>query len=1243
MRVWKPRARIVDGLGAAGILLTMAVGALAYSQLRTIRATAARITDDAMPSIYLIGSMQSFSLLRYSLLTDRVNTGDQAEKAELDRQIDGAQAGIDAVVSKYEKLIVDPRDRELFATLRSVKRRYRECYVRVLRLSRAGKRQDALNLIKAELIPLRNASFQAEQNEVAWNKTTADDATHAMAAALNWTVTDIFLCLGISVGIAGSAYSNSKRLRVEGKLRESEKRFREFFEYSPSGICVISIDLRVLQVNATLCGILGYSQQELLGSGWPQLTHPGDQEASSNALKQLLADPTTCVELEKRYLHRSGSIVWSRTRISSVPDSEGRPLYFVVHVEDIAKRKRTEEALRESEERFRIMADSCPALMWVTDAEGGIQFVNRAYRELLGATYEQLEGHKWEVALHPEDAPDYLDALQRAVREHTPLRAETRGRRADGEWRWFASYAEPRFSADGEYLGHVGISPDITERKHSEQALQFQHSLIRAIHEVSLDGILVVTGDKLIASHNKRFKEIWQFPQLEIPDNLPESFIDGQPPLVLSKVLEQVKDPDAFLKQVQELNADPDARDHCEVELKDGRTVERHSTNLRSEGGQQLGRVWFFRDITHRKQAEQALRSSEEKFRQLAENIREVFFSMTPSGDEIFYVSPAYEQVWGRTCESVYRSPMSWAESIHPDDLKRAGLLAARQMQGESVDSEYRILTPDGTEKWIRSRTSPIRDQSGKLVRIVGIAEEITERKRYEQELIHAREGADAANRTKSRFLANMSHEIRTPMNGVIGMLQLILTTDITAEQRRFATVAQTSGLALLSLINDILDLSKIEARKIVLENLSFNLRDTVEDVVQSMQTQASAKGLDFRWDVAPESPALLCGDALRLRQVLTNLAGNAIKFTERGQVGLDVAISSRCDQTVTVRFSIDTGIWIRPEQIAALFSPFAQADSSTTRKYGGTGLGLTICKQLVEMMGGTIGVDSQEGRGSTFWFTAIFELAPAGQQKPVSLRPDGRFGGAISTDPKTSSARILVAEDNATNREVILAQLQKLGYQGIAVTNGAEAVEALRHSSFDLVLMDCQMPVMDGFEATRSIRRSSQPGIPIVAVTADAMSDDRDRCLNEGMNDYIAKPVELGALRDVLAKWLPVSEAGDASQAFNPESLLKRVMGDRQLAGKVIEGFLLGAPSQLNDLRKRLDEADAAGTLSQAHSLKGSAATVGAEGLHALALALELAGKAGRLDRCAELLPRVAEEFERFKSASALARAGWV
>jgi len=500
-----------------------------------------------------------------------------------------------------------------------------------------------------------------------------------------------------------------------------------------------------------------------------------------------------------------------------------------------------------------------------------------------------------------------------------------------------------------------------------------------------------------------------------------------------------------------------------------------------------------------------------------------------------------------------------------------------------------------------------------------------------------------------------MSHEIRTPMNGILGMLQLLADTELSPTQRRFTEVAHASGQTLLTLINDILDLSKIEARKVTLENLYFDLRRIVEDVAESLRVPANAKKLALEWQVSAETPDRLRGDPQRLRQVLLNLASNAVKFTERGKVTISVRPESQQPGQAVVRFAVaDTGIGIPPERVSALFSRFVQADSSTTRKYGGSGLGLAISKQLVEMMGGTIGLESREGEGSTFWFTASFGTPlPAAKGEPPSAgkssngRITGRQPVSVGTNGSRHEARILLAEDNPTNQLVMLTQLEKLGYQAEAVNNGAEVIEELARGHYDLVLMDCQMPILDGYEATRRIRQSDYAGVPIVAVTAHSMAGDREKCLRSGMSDYLAKPVELHRLSEMLTKWLGRSapagpnpartvrqiETSDSNAVFHEEALLGRLMNDRQLAGTIMKGFLSDFPSQLEKLRHRLDEADVPGAGLQAHLLKGAAATVAADSLSAVALEMECEGKAGRLDRVSALLPRAVEEFQHLKS----------
>ncbi len=1152
-------------------------------------------------------------------------------------------------------------------------------------------------------------------------------------------------------------------------------------QHSEDAIIATTKTGTILTWNRGAESLCGFSAQEAIGRDL-SIFIPADRMQATSVCIEKVSQGQTLTDYEGTCKNRSGRRIHVNVTAFPIRNAEGRVVAITAILRDETARDEADQKLRESEERFRTMADGCPSMMWVTGAGGKLEYVNHAYREFVGATGREIQTCGWQLRIHPEDEGEYGAVFERAVRESTLFKADARALRADGEWRLIGSFAQPRFSTNCKYLGHIGLTADITERKQAErivrQATEFAQSTIDALssHICVLDenGTIIAVnmawkefakanwkpdlceGDRMqqleeltwmgtnylavcdrvigpeadeaaefangirevVHGQRRQYCQEYQCNSLEekrwfmsrvtcfFAENLPRIVVEHINITVRKLAEEALKSSESRLRGITDSALDailmmdprgiithwnPAAETifgyrksealgkNLHQLLVPERYLESHQREFkkflgtgqgnaigkvldlkgRRKNGQEivislslsalsLNNEWhaigIIRDITARKQAELALQNSEERFRELAENITEIFWMMNTAGTEMLYVSPACEQILGLTCKSLYENPMSWLDAIHPDDRERARLASIGQLQGERVDFEYEIRTPKGA-KWIRNRAFPIRDQNGLIVRVAGIAEDITERKHFEDDLIRARAEADAANLAKSCFLANMSHEIRTPMNGVIGMNQLLLDTDLTTEQRRYVEIAQASGRSLLAIIDDILDISKIEAGKITLENRPFQPRILIDEVVQILSILADKKGLSFESHVSNEIPDSVNGDSHRLRQILTNLCANAIKFTSRGGVKLNVIADKVDPDKVIIRFSIlDNGIGIPADQLPKLFSPFMQADVSTTRKFGGTGLGLAISKQLAEMMGGSIGVDSQLGHGSTFWFTSVFDRVDF--QQPIKSFIPQMESQNFPYVRAGCGERILVAEDNLINREVIGAQLGKLGYKSEIVRNGREAVEAIRRGTFDLILMDCEMPEMDGYEATRNIRQGSQTHIPIVALTANAMSSDKQRCIEAGMDDYLAKPVDPNQLASVLAKWIPerptavrqTSETAlrsvetlDAS-IFDEVSLLRRLMGDRDLAFAVVNGFLQDAPHQIQELNTRISERDIAGVLMTAHSLKGAAATVSAETIRTDVGAIESAAKAGRLEVCSELLHHLTMEYGRFK-----------
>jgi signal transduction histidine kinase len=431
------------------------------------------------------------------------------------------------------------------------------------------------------------------------------------------------------------------------------------------------------------------------------------------------------------------------------------------------------------------------------------------------------------------------------------------------------------------------------------------------------------------------------------------------------------------------------------------------------------------------------------------------------------------------------------------------------------------------TKKWTVSREAQakrqdlenrVQERTAELARAnQALTAEIRERERAEAEMLRAVEAAQAASRTKSEFLANVSHEIRTPLNGIIGMTELVLETDLTPEQRGDLDMVKTSADTLLRIINDILDFSKIEAGRLGLEPIEFNLRECLKGVMKMLAPRADQKGLELAFDMLPGLPEILLGDPARLQQVMTNLVGNAIKFTEKGEVVIRVASEPQQGDRMRLRFSVaDTGVGIPAGKQRLIFEPFTQADGSTARRYGGTGLGLSISSRLVEMMGGRIWVESEVGKGSTFHFTVDLGVPAADRARPQPAEL-GALEGTQALGPPSSGRRILLAEDNPVNQKLAARTLEKRGHTVVVVADGHEALAALdKDPTFDLVFMDVQMPGLDGFEVTKALRekeKTTGKHLRIVAMTAHAMKGDRERCLAAGMDDYIAKPIHFKEL----------------------------------------------------------------------------------------------------------------------------------
>jgi PAS domain S-box-containing protein len=658
----------------------------------------------------------------------------------------------------------------------------------------------------------------------------------------------------------------------------------------------------------------------------------------------------------------------------------------------------------------------------------------------------------------------------------------------------------------------------MAERARAIEASRTSEAQLRMLVERTSDWLWETDANIQFVYSNPKVKQLLGYEPEELLGKSPaELAIVPERPVVEEIITRLKKAPQAFSGLIQHSLA----ADGREVILEVG-------AEPIFEAGHFCGLRGIARDVTARQRAEEAVRRSEERFRSLLANIPDVVWTLDASMN-FQYISPNIERVSGYSVDEIIQcGARFFLDHIHRDDVERVGqALQALFARGEPYDVECRIRDKNGQWRWIHDRALTTYERDG-VHCADGLVSDITERKRAEEalrqnetrlaqrtgelvrlnaQLAQSVDKAEDASRAKSEFLANMSHEIRTPMNGILGMTELALATELTLEQHDYLEMIKSSADSLLIVINDILDFSKIEAGKLDLEPSEFNLEEVLGPALKILGLEAQGKGLELKLHIPPGLPERVVADGNRLRQIVINLVGNAIKFTERGEVSVRVACDSGMARTAWLRFSVqDTGIGIPAEKQQTIFDAFCQADGSVTRRYGGTGLGLSISRQLVEMMGGRIWLESVPGEGSTFHFTV-----------PLSVRRPSAQGVAPAAHcaPQAASPckplHILLAEDNIINQKLVSRLLEKHGHRVEIAGNGRDALDKLSGASFDLVLMDVQMPEMDGIETTKAIRKLEHYAgghVPIIALTAHALKTDYDRCLAVGMDGYLSKPI---------------------------------------------------------------------------------------------------------------------------------------
>ena len=971
--------------------------------------------------------------------------------------------------------------------------------------------------------------------------------------------------------------------------------FRTLFEVYPDATILIDpADGSTLEFNQVACAQLGYAPEEFARLRISDYEAQESAEDVAAHIRRVLTQGRD--EFETQHRHKDGRVIDVSVAVSCLDLGE-RPVLLAV-VRDISRRKQDERQKRQAEERLQLATEAANLGIWDYDIQQDRLIWDARMFQLYGLEPREF-GYRfmdWSSLVLPESLQRVTADFQALIESGRPFDVKFQIRRpGDGEVRTLRGLARVTRDDQGRAIRVVGVNEDITELQEVQREILDREQRLQQLAEQSRTVTWEVDTRGLYTYLSPVAEIVWGYAPDEVVGR--RHFYDLHPEPGREAFREATFQAIARQLKFQGL-VNPILR-------KDGQViwVSTNAIPVTDDRGRLLGYRGSDIDITEAKYAKDALEAEKERFRGIFKKSGSAVAVYRPIDDGRDFIftdyNPAAERMDRTTREAVIDRRLT---ECFPAAIEM-GLVDVLRRVNRTGQTQYLPSTyyqDDRLQVWRENTVFKL--SSGE---VVAVYNDLTEIKQ-------AQEAAERASRAKSQFLANMSHEIRTPMNAVIGLSDLLLETPLDAGQRDYLSKIRESSRLLLGIINDILDYSKIEAGKLDLAIQPFSLDDLLVQMRTLFGNAAEAKGIELVFDRAVSSSHRFEGDALRLSQVLINLISNAVKFTEHGQVVLAIRQFDAEAGSALLRFEVrDTGIGITPEQQARLFKPFSQADSSTTRRYGGTGLGLVISQKLVEKMGGTLQLESTPGAGSRFYFEVFLPLSSDQTAPEPRVMEQPPVSGARRI-PCFSERTLLLVEDNALNREVATAILDKTQIRVIVANNGQEAIEQVGQIAVDLVLMDLQMPVMDGFEATRRIR-AQYPELPIIALSAAVMDSDREQARLAGADDHLAKPIESRTVFAMLEKWLQAdgyqlqqAPDADSSEVIDAARALQALDGDQALYQRALKLFKEQLATEFEPLFGSLDRIEDSLKQRLLHTLKGLAATVGAQTLSEAAARLE-------------------------------------